>query len=169
MGDETLAGDCVAEGDAASASSRAAGTLVIADRVVRRIAERAALNVDGVVRQQGNVGSVLGSSTSDLLRIGTSLPQATVDATGTARRLSLTLALAWPSAVTRVCRQVRTNVADELEQLTGDRPIRVDVTVRQFVPRDEVTRRKKGYIDLPSVTESAERCTASEDSHDLDI
>ena len=168
MVDKTLAEDRVVEGDATSASTRPAGTLVIADRVITRIAERAALNVDGVVRQQGAVGSVLGSSATDLLGISSDLPQATVDAAGTARRLSMTVALVWPSAVTRVCQQIRESVSDELEEFVGDRPLRVDVTVRQFVPRDEVKRRKQGFIDLPSVTEAPERATASEDVHDLE-
>ncbi|MCF8589028.1 Asp23/Gls24 family envelope stress response protein [Gordonia sp. HY285] len=168
MAEQTLAGDRVVEGGTAPASTREPGTLVIAERVVRKIAERAALSVDGVVRQQGTVGAVLGSSTTDLLGINSDLPQASVDAAGTARRLSLTVALEWPCAVTRVCRQVRTSVADELEQFTGDRPIRVDVTVRELVPRGEVSRRKQGYIDLPSITQAHERATASEDRHDSD-
>lgn len=168
MVDETLVEDRAVEGDAASASTRPAGALVIADRVVRRIAERAALNVAGVVRQQGTVGAVLGSSATDLLGISTDLPHANVDAAGTSRRLSLTVALEWPSAVTRVCQQIRESVANELEQYVGDRPLRVDITVRQLIPRDEVTRRKQGLIDLPSVTAEPESATASEDTHDLD-
>nr|WP_221247021.1 Asp23/Gls24 family envelope stress response protein [Gordonia humi] len=140
--------------------------MVIADRVIERIAERAALNVDGVVRQQGAVGSVLGSSTTELLGLGGDLPQAEVDSAGTARRLSLTLALAWPSPVTSVCAQVRRSVADDLEEFTGDRPVRVDVTVRQLIPRGEVARRKQGYIDLPAVAESAEPERERKDDHD---
>ncbi|WOC12288.1 Asp23/Gls24 family envelope stress response protein [Gordonia sp. MP11Mi] len=168
MAEETLAGDRVVEGGAAPASTRTTGTLVIADRVVRRIAERAALNVDGVVHQQGTVGAVLGSSTTDLFGISTDLPHATVDAAGSARRLSIVVALEWPCAVTRVCREVRASISEDLEQLTGDRPVRVDITVRQLVPRGEVTRRKQGYIDLPSVTQAQERARASEDIDDID-
>lgn len=135
-------------------STRSRGTLVIADRVVQRLAEHAALGVDAVVRQQGAVGAVLGTSTTDLLGIGNDLPQASVDAAGNARRLSLVVALEWPCAVTRVCQEVRAAVADELEEYTGDRPIRVDVTVRRLIPRGEVARRKQGYIDLPPVSEA---------------
>ncbi|WP_341258475.1 Asp23/Gls24 family envelope stress response protein [Gordonia malaquae] len=139
------------------------GALVIADRVVEKIATRAALNVDGVVRHQDTVGSLLGAA-GDRLGIGADLPRATVDSVGSARRLSLTVALTWPSEVTRLTREIRSRVADELEEYTGVRPVRVDVTVRHLVPRGEVSRRKNGYIDLPALADADTRA----ESHRLE-
>ncbi|GEE00678.1 hypothetical protein nbrc107696_11240 [Gordonia spumicola] len=133
-----------------------AGDLVIADRVIEKIAARAALDVAGVVRHSGAVGSLLGA-TGDRLGIGSDLPRAAVDSSGRARRLSLTVALAWPCAVTRVAQEIRARVADDLLEFTGDRPVRVDVTVRQLVPRGEVSRRKSGYIDLPPLEDADSR------------
>ena len=140
-----------------------AGTLVIADRAIARIAEHTALTVDGVVRHRGAVGSVLGSTASGLMNVGGDLPSISVDSIGTARRLSVEVALVWPCAITAVCARIREAVADELERCTGDRPIRVDVTVDRLVPRGEVVRRKQGYIDLPPVDEIAHRDEEVED------
>ncbi len=51
-------------------------------------------------------------------------------------------------------RRSRDHVIDEVERLTGTRPVQVDVTVCQLVPpRREVQRRKYGFIDLPAPPE----------------
>ncbi|WP_132992645.1 Asp23/Gls24 family envelope stress response protein [Gordonia zhaorongruii] len=124
------------------------GDLIIADRAIEKVALHAALEVPGVVERQGAVGSLLGSAGRSLT--GPGLPRTAVDSTGSARRLAVTVALEWPCRITDVCCQVRSAVADEVEYFSGVRPLRVDVTVGQLVPRGEITRRKKGYVDLPS-------------------
>ncbi|MCG7632555.1 Asp23/Gls24 family envelope stress response protein [Gordonia McavH-238-E] len=122
------------------------GTLTIADRVLEKVAARAALDIPGVVRHRGGVGSVLGP-------VGerSSLPTASIHAGGT--RITLSLALEWPCAVAEVSRRTRDHVAAEVERLTGVVPLRVDVTVSKFEPRQAIRRRQRGYVDLPPVRE----------------
>ncbi|MFE0750655.1 Asp23/Gls24 family envelope stress response protein [Gordonia sp. NPDC058843] len=128
------------------------GTLTVADRVLEKIAARAALDIPGVVRHRGGVGSVLGP-------VGerSTLPNATVLAGGA--RISLSLALEWPCAVAEVSRRTRDHVAAEVERLAGVVPLRVDVTVSRFEPRQAIRRLQRGYVDLPPVRE---------DTHDDD-
>ncbi|WP_232716661.1 Asp23/Gls24 family envelope stress response protein [Gordonia metallireducens] len=129
-----------------------AGTLTIEDRVIERIATRAVLDIPGATRHQGTVGSLLGSTAGRSI-LGTDLPRTTLRSSGTALRISLDIALVWPCAVADVSRRTRDHVIDEVERLTGTRPVRVDVTVCQLVPRGEVQRRKSGFIDLPAPPE----------------
>jgi uncharacterized alkaline shock family protein YloU len=123
------------------------GTLTVADRVLEKIAARAALDIPGVVRHRGGVGSVLGP-------VGerSTLPDATVHAGGA--RITLSLALEWPCAVAEVSRRTRDHVAAEVERLTGVVPLRVDVTVTRFEPRQAIRRLQRGYVDLPPVREN---------------
>ncbi|WP_238419878.1 Asp23/Gls24 family envelope stress response protein [Gordonia sp. 'Campus'] len=122
------------------------GTLSIADRVLEKIAARAALDIAGVVRHRGGVGSVLGP-------IGekTSLPHATIHAGGS--RITLSVALEWPCAVAEVARRTREHVATEVERLAGIEPLRVDVTVSKLEPRQTIRRLQRGYVDLPPVAD----------------
>lgn len=128
------------------------GTLTIEDRVIERIATRAVLDIPGATRHQGTVGSLLGSTAGRSI-IGSDLPRATLRSSGSALRISLDIALEWPCAVADVSRRSRDHVIDEVERLTGTRPVQVDVTVCQLVPRGEVQRRKSGFIDLPAPPE----------------
>lgn len=135
-----------------TALAEPAGTLTIEDRVVEQIAARAVLDIPGVTRRQGTVGSLLGSTVGRSI-IGSDLPRATLQSSGSAVRISLDIALEWPCAIADVSRRSRDHVADEVERLTGTRPVRVDVTVGLLVPRGEVQRRKSGFIDLPEPNE----------------
>ncbi|MET4166899.1 MULTISPECIES: Asp23/Gls24 family envelope stress response protein [Gordonia] len=125
------------------------GTLTIADRVLEKVAARAALDIPGVVRHRGGVGSVLGP-------VGerSTLPTASIHSGGT--RITLSLALEWPCAVAEVSRRTRDHVAAEVERLTGVVPLRVDVTVSKFEPRQAIRRRQRGYVDLPPVREDTQ-------------
>ena len=125
------------------------GTLTIADRVLEKVAARAALDIPGVVRHRGGVGSVLGP-------VGerSTLPTASIHAGGT--RITLSLALEWPCAVAEVSRRTRDHVAAEVERLTGVVPLRVDVAVSKFEPRQAIRRRQRGYVDLPPVREDTQ-------------
>ena len=123
------------------------GTLTVADRVVEKIAARAALDIPGVVRHRGGVGSVLGVGERNF-------PDAAVHAGGA--RITLSLALEWPCAVAEVSRTARDHVAAEVERLAGIVPLRVDVTVSKFEPRQAIRRLQKGYVDLPPVSDEPE-------------
>ncbi len=123
------------------------GTLTVADRVIEKIAARAVLDIPGVVRHRGGVGSVLGVGERNF-------PDAAVHAGGA--RITLSLALEWPCAVAEVSRSARDHVAAEVERLAGIVPLRVDVTVSKFEPRQAIRRLQKGYVDLPPVSDEPE-------------
>lgn len=131
------------------------GTLSIADRVLEKIAARAALDISGVVRHRGGVGSVLGP-------VGdrTALPNATIHAGGS--RITLSVALEWPCAVAEVARRTRDHVAAEVERLTGVVPLRVDVTVTRLEQRQAIRRLQGGYVDLPPVRDDSRISGAEE-------
>lgn len=135
-------------GDHPTSGDSPPGTLTVADRVIEKIAARAALDIQGVIRHRGGVGSVLGV-------VGErSFPDATVHAGGA--RITLSLALEWPCAVAEVSRRTRDHVAAEVERLAGTVPLRVDVTVSKFERRQAIQRLQKGYVDLPSVLDGSE-------------
>lgn len=122
----------------------------MADVVLEKVALRAALDVDGVVRHSGSLAGRVGAMVSRDTTAGTDYPRARVDSlAGTAHVVDVTVAVPWPSPVTRICGQVRTHVADELDRLTGGRPVRVNVTVAALVP-GAVRNRRDGLIELPA-------------------
>lgn len=123
------------------------GTLTVADVVIEKVAARAALEIEGVVRHRSNVGALLGSTIGHSA-LGSDLPHAKVESIGTARSVSLAIALEWPCAVAEVSRTTRDHVADRIDALVGHRPVRVDVTVERIVPHAETMRRRQGLIDL---------------------
>lgn len=103
------------------------GTLTIKNKVATRIAELAALDVDEVVSHSSKLGALTGRD----------LPRAIVDMSSANPNVHLDIAVAWPSPVAAVCRQVRTHVADELDRLTGRKPGRVDVSVAEVVADEQ--------------------------------
>ncbi|MEZ5212482.1 Asp23/Gls24 family envelope stress response protein [Gordonia sp. (in: high G+C Gram-positive bacteria)] len=111
------------------------GALTIADRVGRVIAERAALGVDDVVAYSTGVGSLAGGNAAVRAMVGGSYPRAQIDMGVASPRLSIEVALAWPSPVTQVCRRLRTHLTEELTRLTGVTPAAVDVAVAALVAR----------------------------------
>lgn len=124
------------------------GSLVMADRVAQKIAERVCLEVPDVLRHRGGV-SLLGGVTGPL---GGEYPDAQVEQTPTSLDVRIKVVLRWPSRISAVCRQLRDHVAEELARLTGVRPGRVDVTVVALVADDKAAeRRRSGMIELPSV------------------
>ncbi|KAA0018946.1 Asp23/Gls24 family envelope stress response protein [Antrihabitans cavernicola] len=103
------------------------GTLTIKNKVATRIAEHAALDVPEVIKHSSRLGALTGRE----------LPRAVVDMTPVHPNVHVDIAVAWPSPVAAVCRQVRTRVADELDRLTGRKPSRVDVSVTEVVANQE--------------------------------
>ena len=108
------------------------GLLVIAPRVIERIAARAANDVDGVAPR---------GSRSD------TGVQAEADLEGTAATLALRLGVAYPRPVGRVASEVRNRVTDRVEELTGVTVTGVRVTVDELPavpatrPRERPERR----------------------------
>ncbi|GAA3947682.1 Asp23/Gls24 family envelope stress response protein [Gordonia caeni] len=131
------------------------GRLILDDKVGETIAVRAALDVDAVVSYSAGMGSLLSGPAAMLSAVGGGYPRARIDMSAALPRLSVEVALEWPCPVTRVCRDLREHLTDELMRLTGVRPVAVDVDVVQLVPRAQVRRRRAGLIEIPAVEEPA--------------
>lgn len=138
---ETPVGQAISHEDAR-------GSLVIADVVVEKIAAASALEIDEVVRYRSQVGTLLGSGAGRSL-LGSDLPRASVDTVGTARKITIEIAVQWPCGVVDVASGVRSRVSEAVERCLGDRPVQVNVTVGRVVPRAQLQRQKQGIIDLP--------------------
>ncbi|MFT3660442.1 MAG: Asp23/Gls24 family envelope stress response protein [Gordonia sp. (in: high G+C Gram-positive bacteria)] len=162
MGD----GDPSVAPDDAPAPAPVAGTLVLADRVGAAIAERAALDVGSVVAYKNSMGSMLGDVAGARAVVGGGYPKARIDMGAATPRLAVAVALAWPSPITRVCRELRTHLAEELERLTGVRPVAVDVEVARLVPRTEAKKLRSGMIELPP-PETVDARTAPDDDAEV--
>ncbi len=126
--------------DAPAALDRVQGRIDISDRVVSKIAARAAVELP-------NVGAaaprVLGLSMGSLSSRSTDLDavpkcDATVD--GDHAFLSLTVSIRWPESVPDTCRQLREHLSTRVQALTGlsvrDIDVNVDVLVTEQ-PRTE--------------------------------
>ncbi|OBC07934.1 hypothetical protein A5788_15360 [Gordonia sp. 852002-50816_SCH5313054-c] len=129
-----------------SSDPGARGSLILDDRVGEKIAERAALGVDGVIESDGKGTSVLNS----LNPLAGGYPSASTDMSQTAPVIKLTISLQWPCAVAAVCAEVRDHVAAEVTRLTGVRPGRVDVTVAEIVTATQAKRRQSGFVEIPN-------------------
>jgi len=126
------------------------GRLILDDRVGEKVAERAALDVDGVIESDGKGGSVLNA----INPLSDGYPSASTDMSQTAPIITLTIAVRWPCAVASVCAEVRDHVAAEVTRLTGVRPSRVDVTVAEIATGAQAKRRQAGFIEIPNPTQS---------------
>ena len=99
------------------------GRLVIADRVVERIATAAAGEVEGVANQGFGLGQVLGHG----------YPMANATVAGDRARVHVQIAVLWPYPLGQVCGQVRDEVSDRVTELIGLRVDAVDVTAAKVV------------------------------------
>ncbi len=99
------------------------GHLDIRDRVVERVAERAALEVPGVVRHSGTLGRVTGRD----------LPRVDATVAGGRVRVRLDVAVEWPNPLPDTASAVRSTVAERLAALTGMTVDAVDVTAAHVV------------------------------------
>ncbi|EGD54942.1 Asp23/Gls24 family envelope stress response protein [Gordonia neofelifaecis] len=128
----------------------------MADVVFEKIALRAALSVRGVVARDASVTGALGALVNGETTVGLDYPRARVEsAGGFAHVVDVALAVAWPSPITDVCKRVRRRVGDELEQLTGGRPVRVNVTVAAVIPGATAALKKNGFVELPEPDDAA--------------
>lgn len=105
-------------GDDTLADPGRRGLLVLAPRVIERIAARVASEVDGVARR-GSASSNKGV-------------QADADLAGSTATLALRVGVAYPSPVGRVASEVRRRVADRVQELTGVAVTAVRVTVDEL-------------------------------------
>lgn len=101
------------------------GRTTIADKVLERLATRAALDVPGVLRHS--------AGPEVLSAVTTSWPKATADSAGERVSVKLSLALDWDASATEVAAQVRERVRERLVEQTGKSVDRVDVTVAALV------------------------------------
>ena len=99
------------------------GRLVIADRVVERIAAIAAGEVAGVVKAGSGLDQVLGHR----------YPKASATLAGNRTRIHVEIAVAWPHPLGQVCAQVQDEVRDRVTKLAGVRVDAVDVTAAKVV------------------------------------
>ncbi|MFW0792057.1 Asp23/Gls24 family envelope stress response protein [Gordonia sp. CPCC 205333] len=143
------------------------GSLVVRRRVYEKLAERAALSVDDVLAQSTGITAAFDDQASNSAALYRSLPRAVAHDDGSA--ISLSIAVRWPARVNEVCRTVSDQVVEDLFRFTGERPVRVDVDVAQLVSADTDSagatsgtrgkpqrRRRSGFIDLPSASESVD-------------
>ncbi|GAB3110041.1 hypothetical protein GCM10027055_08830 [Janibacter alkaliphilus] len=107
------------------------GTLDVRVAAIRRIAERASLDVAGTVRR---------SSTLGRLR-GTAAPHADVRVSDRTARIELRVACAWPAPVSSIATEVRDTVLRETSRLSGVPVTTVDVTAVAVSPDDQTSRR----------------------------
>ncbi len=106
------------------------GTLEVKQRVVQRIAERAAQEIDGTVAAHHTGLRALADRSSVSVRM-----------LGGRAWIDLTVDASWPCEATAVGGSVREHVHRRTSELSGTHVERVDVTVR-LVEADESTRRR---------------------------
>ena len=109
------------------------GWLQIDERVTTRVAELAALDVPGVVRQSGALGAVTGRS----------LPRADVVVAGGRARVSMDIAVSWPHPLAGTAAAVRDRVAGQLQALTSITADAVDVSITHVVQETAPQRMRR--------------------------
>lgn len=110
--------------DVVAAADR--GSLSLAPRAVTKIAELTALQVKHVVRSSEGIGGLVGRG---LPRVSAAIDRDRV-------RLTLDVAVEWPSPVEAVAADLRRHVAEETGRLTGLIVRSTDVTVHAVSPAD---------------------------------
>jgi uncharacterized alkaline shock family protein YloU len=122
-------GESVPGSDLASPAER--GRTRIADRVVEKIAARAVAEVDNAT---GVARTVLG------VRLGSAGPDSTADVSATVDggvvEVKAVMSVQWPAPVRTVTRQVRANVTERVQNLTGLRVQYVDIEVTTLLTSD---------------------------------
>lgn len=99
------------------------GRLVVADRVVERVATIAAAEVEGVVRSGSGLDRALGHQ----------YPRAAATIAGDRAKVQVEIAIAWPYPLAEVSADVRRTVRSRLEGLVGLTVDAVDVTTAEIV------------------------------------
>jgi uncharacterized alkaline shock family protein YloU len=106
------------------------GTTTIADRVVERIAARAARE-SGPVAGPGGVRSLAGGDD----------PRASATVDGSVAVVRISLGVVYPAPVGATARAVRAGVRDRVREMTGIDVRQVDIDVTRLTGADEQRRR----------------------------
>ncbi len=119
-------------GDAAPARVPAAerGATVIPDKVVARIAARAARE------------ALTGQTGATPARLGLAAPRSTVAVSGGSVRLGLSLDLPYPIDIAGISDAVQHFVGERVAQLTGMRVTEVTLTIQHLVPSGGLEHRR---------------------------
>lgn len=99
------------------------GRLLIADKVVQKIASAAAREVDGIT----------GTRSSWTHKLGRSLPRATATVAGGHARIAVHIAASWPLSLAPIAAAVHDHVTEQVTTLTGTTVAAVDVTIDDVV------------------------------------
>ena len=99
------------------------GRLVVADRVVEKVASIAAAEVEGVVSSGSGLGGLLGHR----------YPRADATVAGARARVHVEVAVSWPMPLAQVAGAVRQRVGRRLDELVGLAVDAVDVTAATLV------------------------------------
>jgi uncharacterized alkaline shock family protein YloU len=97
------------------------GRTTIADKVLERLAARAALDVPGVIHHT--------PGPDVLSTFASTLPRASTETAGEHLTVSLKVAVDWGASAQEVAEGVRSHVRDTLQRSTGKTVDRVNVTV----------------------------------------
>lgn len=103
------------------------GKLVMAAKVVEKVAAQAASEAAAGGRSGGLLG--IGAKTDLSAR-----PKVDVDLSGTTATIDVEVAVAYPTPIRQATEQVRTHVIDRVHQLTGVTVTRIDIDVTGFHP-----------------------------------
>ncbi|MEP7161092.1 MAG: Asp23/Gls24 family envelope stress response protein [Dermatophilaceae bacterium] len=106
------------------------GSLVIANKVVERVATIAAREIGQVT-----------DSRAGWTQMYRNLPTATAKVAGGRARVNVEVAAAWPSSLPEVTAQVRDRVSERVTNLTGVTVVAVDVTVADVIRLETDARR----------------------------
>ena len=106
------------------------GRLVVADRVVEKIASQAATEVDRATGAPRRVlGLSLGSALGSALGPAEDRPQVSARVDWPVATVAVVMSVAWPAPVLEVTEQVRRHVEERLATLAGVRTAGVDIRV----------------------------------------
>jgi uncharacterized alkaline shock family protein YloU len=108
------------------------GGLVIANRVVERIATLAAGEVEGVAKAGSGLDQVLGHR----------YPKANATVAGDRARIHVEIAITWPHPLGQVCGRVRDEVRNRVTEVIGVRVDAVDVTAANVVHASQPEQRR---------------------------
>ncbi len=113
------------------------GTISINDRVIEKMASRAAAEIpDAGAAAPRVLGRSLAAAPGGIGIRQTSLdalPRASADVDGSIVALTVTLSVRWPASVPAVTKSVRERVRDRIAELTGMRVIEVSISVTDLV------------------------------------